>query len=194
MTADPLAVEPPAPGPSWLPDRPLTWADLQALPGAAHRYELVDGELIVAPSPGYPHQKCVANLLVVLIAAAPADLDVLPAPFDYVPAPGQSYQPDVVVVRAEAAGQRPMTEPPLLAVEVLSPHGRTTDTVTKRAVYARYGVPTYWIVDPEVPMLTVLHRFGDAYEEVAAVVGEQAYEASRPYPVTVVPARLLRRA
>lgn len=42
------------------------------------------------------------------------------------------------------------------------------------------------------PSLTVLELHGGAYVEVARVEGEQAWTATQPFPVTVVPAELLR--
>jgi len=54
--------------------------DLDALPDDGLRYELVDGVLLVSPSPLLPHQVGLAALLVRLTSAAPADLRVLPAP------------------------------------------------------------------------------------------------------------------
>lgn len=50
-----------------------------------------------------------------------------------------------------------------LAVEVLSPSNRTTDLVTKRVDYAAAGIPSYWLVDPEVPSVTVLELEGNSY-------------------------------
>ena len=49
---------------------PLTYDDLQAMPDDGHRYELVDGVLIVTPAPVRLHQRAVARLLALLMAAA----------------------------------------------------------------------------------------------------------------------------
>lgn len=51
---------------------------------------------------------------------------------------------------------------------------------------------SYWLVDPVVPSLTVLELTEGAYREVVRVEGEQSWTAQRPFPVTVVPADLLR--
>ena len=65
-------------------DRPLTWEDLQTIPADRyHHYEIVDGALVVSPSPGAGHQTCAFAVARLLHAAAPADLRVLPAPFDF---------------------------------------------------------------------------------------------------------------
>ena len=61
--------------------RPLTRADLEGLPDDGHRYELIDGSLIVSPSPRHGHQTVVGNLHLLLHAACPAHLQVILAPF-----------------------------------------------------------------------------------------------------------------
>jgi Uma2 family endonuclease len=76
-------------------------------------------------------------------------------------------------------------------VDVLSPSTRRYDLGSKGLAYAGYGVPAYWVVDPEPPVtLLVFGPRGDAYREVARVEGEEAYRATLPFEVTIVPARL----
>jgi Uma2 family endonuclease len=62
--------------------RALTVEDLEAMPDDGNRYELIDGVLVVSPSPGIPHQWAVANLLTLLAANCPTDLKVLGSPLD----------------------------------------------------------------------------------------------------------------
>ncbi len=121
------------------------------------RYEFIDGELLVSPSPEYLHQRIVAELLVALYAYVKSHgIGVaLTSPSDVEVAPNTIAQPDVFVVApAEVArlgltrGHQPIREL-LLAIEVLSPSSVRTDRLTKRRFYARAGVPEYWVVDPE---------------------------------------------
>lgn len=121
------------------------------------RYEFIDGELLVSPSPEYLHQRIVAELLVALYAYVKAHgLGVaLTSPSDVAVAPNTVAQPDVFVVApAEVArlgftrGHQPIRQL-LLAIEVLSPSSVRTDRLMKRRFYARAGVPEYWVVDPE---------------------------------------------
>ncbi len=172
-------------------DRPLSWEDLQDIPDDRHwAYEIVEGTLFVSPAPGLRHQVCVTALWRLLADAVPLSLLALVSPFDFVPRPGYTLQPDVLVVdRATVEPQRTVV-PPLLAVEVLSPSSRTTDTTLKRQVYEEFGVASYWIVDPDVPSLLTLELVDDRYVEVAHVAGAGAWTAERPFPVTVSPARL----
>lgn len=173
-------------------DRLLTWEDLQSIPDTDHwAYELVEGELLVSPSPGLAHQAAVLGLAVVLRRGCPPEAIVVIAPFDYVPRPGYSLQPDVLVVDRAVVGSQRVTEPPLLAVEVLSPGSRVIDQSLKRLVYEEHGVPAYWIVDPQRPSLLVLELEDGRYVERAFVTGEQASDAAVPFPVHVVPAELV---
>jgi Uma2 family endonuclease len=80
---------------------------------------------------------------------------------------------------------------PVLVVEVLSPSTRSIDLGTKRLAYEAAGVPAYWLVDPEVPSLTVLELDAGRYVERATVTGDDAFHADFPFAVTVIPARLL---
>jgi Uma2 family endonuclease len=183
---------------SWLPPgRPLTVDDLEGAPNDGHRYELLDGALIVSPAPGRWHQKVVVQLLILLDHAAPDDGEVLGAPFAVHPDDQRAteLQPDVLVAPAADFTDRDLPGPPLLAVEVLSPSTRLVDLALKKAAYERMGTASYWVLDPTVPDLRVW-ELDDAggYQLVAHVRGEEEFEASRPFPVTVRPAALLRRS
>lgn len=101
--------------------------------------------------------------------------------------------PDIVVALDEEVGRARLERTPLLLVEVGSRSTRLVDMGTKRLAYEAAGVPEYWLVDPDEPSLTVLRLIGGRYEEVARVVGEEAYEATYPFAVTIVPGRLGRR-
>lgn len=165
---------------------------LELMPDDGQRYELLDGRVLVTPSPTWRHQYVLTELGVSLHHAAPDELNVFWAPLDVRFNDRMQLQPDLLVVpRADLTGDRVDT-PPLLVVEVFSPSTRGRDRVVKRRAYERAGVASYWLVDPEVPSLTVLELVDGAYAEVAHVEGEQSWTASRPFPVTVVPAALVR--
>lgn len=132
--------------------RRWTAAEVRALPDEpGKRFECVDGELLVSPSPRLAHQSMVGFLWRAIeefvctqhIGAAymaPADLEL--DRFTLV-------QPDVFVLPL-VDDRRPRTDEeigfPLLFVEVLSPSTARHDRVVKRGRYQRYGVE-YWIVD-----------------------------------------------
>ena len=178
--------------------RGFTWEDLQSIPDEDHwRYELVDGSLLVSPSPSKFHQLCVFNLGALLGVDCPPRLQVLTAPFDFTPQTGVVLQPDVLVMDWDRSDDNRTQVAPLLVVEVLSPGTRTKDRVLKRAVYAEHGVASYWIVDvsdPSAPSLLALELAGDVYQVVADVRGEETANLERPFPVSVTPARLVDRS
>jgi Uma2 family endonuclease len=77
-----------------------------------------------------------------------------------------------VVRRGDLAGVW-LTEP-LLAVEVRSPSTALFDMNTKRAVYERFGIVSYWVVVPdrEKPSVIAFELSNDTYKRVARVSGE----------------------
>jgi Uma2 family endonuclease len=177
-----------------LASSPFTVADLEDMPDDGRRYELVDGELLVSPAPGFPHQEIVYGLHRLLTDTCPDELHVVGAPFAVQLDHFNELQPDVLVARFDDLTTKNLPTAPVLAVEVLSRSGRPIDLNLKRAVYQRMGVPSYWIIDPDVPELTVL-ELDDAgeYRETARVTGDDAYDAARPFAVRIVPGQLLGR-
>ena len=82
--------------------------------------------------------------------------------------------------------------PPLLEVEVRSPSTALFDLNRKKAAYEKFGVPSYWIVnpDPARPELTVFELEDGGY--VTAATSTQAVTVTRPFPVTITPAHLTK--
>jgi len=177
---------------TWLPrGRPLSYADLEHAPEDGHRYELLDGVLIVSPAPGRLHQRAVLRLAVALSAGCPANLEVLVAPFDVVLAADTALEPDVLVARRSDLTDRNLPAAPLLAVEVLSPSTRRIDLLVKRSRYEAAGVPSYWVVDPVAPGITVLELQDGRYETAGEIRGRETYEAARPFLVQLTPTALV---
>jgi Uma2 family endonuclease len=171
---------------------PFTVADLANTPHDGRHYELIDGTLVVSPVPGVVHQRMVYSLAVALDAACPPGLDVLPGPYAVRLSDITELLPDVVVAQDEDFTEECLPVAPLLVVEVFMPSTRLTDLNNKRAIYQRFGVPSYWVIDPEDPALTVFELdAAGVYEQVAEVKGADAFEARRPFPVRVVPLELL---
>jgi Uma2 family endonuclease len=170
--------------------RPLTRADLAAMPEDGHRYELLDGSLVVTPSPSYPHQDVVGHLHLRLTAACPADLKVLLAPFDVVLAEDTVLIPDLIVARRADFTHRDLPGPPLLAIEVLSPSTSRIDRTLKRARLEAAGCPAYWVVDPLEPSITVWELVEGEYVDRAHVVGSQPVALDSPFHVEITPSEL----
>ena len=133
-----------------------------------------------------------ALLVFTLQSACPDDLHVLPAPLSVRPSRSTELQPDVLVARGQDLTEKLLPVAPMLAVEVLSPSTALNDLNTKKAAYARLGVPSYWVVDPQPPSLTAFELDDDGcYRQVAEVKGDDAFDTQRPFPVRIVPIELL---
>ena len=169
-----------------VPAGPWTVDDLDDFPeGSTTRYELVDGALLVSAEPSLQHQRVNGQLLRLLQDHAPPELEVF-LPVDVRLSPVRQIAPDVTVVRREDATGRRLERAPLLVVEVLSPSTRTVDLVLKRRVLEEAGVPSYWLVDPDDGVVTVLELEDGAYREVAR---ELDVTVERPFPVRVLLSR-----
>lgn len=140
--------------------RNLTWDDLKDLPEDAGRTEIVDGDLVVSPTPSYYHQSIATALTAAIY------------PFVMGKALGQFFGSAVHVVLAEHVNFEPdlcflatanlqrlrspvIAGPPDLIIEIISESNRTHDTVVKFQNYERYGVSEYWLVDPRDGRISV---------------------------------------
>jgi Uma2 family endonuclease len=165
-----------------IPAGPWTVDDLDDFPeGSTTRYELVDGALLVSAEPSLQHQRVNLELARLLQDAAPPDVEVF-LPIDVRLSPVRQLAPDITVVRREDAAGRRLAGVPLLVVEVLAQSTRAVDLTLKRRVLEEAGVPSYWLVDPDDGMVTVLELVGGVYR--AAVRGDDV-TVERPFPVRV---------
>ena len=171
--------------------RPLTVADLETTPDDGHRYELLDGTLLVSPAPSWSHQDVVGNTYVALRAACTPGYRVLLAPFAVTFGTRDTeLQPDVLVARYGDLTAKNLPAAPVLAVEVRSPSTALVDLNLKRAAYERFGVTSYWVVDPDTPELVAYELASDGYVEVARATGDEVARLTRPFSVSMSPARL----
>jgi Uma2 family endonuclease len=125
---------------------------IAAAPLATPRYELVDGELLMTPSPSWQHQEAVGLLFIALsqyLDQEPVG-HVLTSPTDVELEPETVKQPDLYIMPAQEWRRLRRDDLPvrelLVAIEVLSPSSGRYDRVTKRPLYQRH-VSEYWIVD-----------------------------------------------
>jgi Uma2 family endonuclease len=153
------------------PDHLLALAEWEALPeDTAHRYELVEGVLLVAPRPAPMHQRAPVRMTTELDRQLPDDLTALADVEVLIDGgfPPTVRAPDVVVVPTAHAEQNPtrlLAADVLLAVEIISPGTGRTDRVTKPAEYAEAGIKHYWLVDLDPPIsLTAYLLVEGSYE------------------------------
>ena len=146
----------------------LTYRDYEALPADGRRYELHDGELSVTPAPAPRHQQVSGNLFTALRGQVEARGlgTVLYSPIDLILSDTSVVQPDLLYLRPEQLPTitgRGIEAPPALVVEILSPSTIQIDRGVKLQLYARHGVPHYWIVDPEARRIEAYALSGRGY-------------------------------
>ncbi|WP_029551151.1 Uma2 family endonuclease [Thermocrinis jamiesonii] len=127
-----------------------TVKDYMELPEGAP-YQLIEGELVMSPAPGYSHQNTLGNLFIILRTRL-KDAQVILSPIDVYLDEENAYQPDLVVVLKDSKAkveERGIFGAPDVVVEILSPSTAYYDLTEKKDVYERVGVKEYWIVDPK---------------------------------------------
>src|SRR2546425_7423804 len=173
----------------------LTYRDYAALPDDGRRCELHDGALSVTPAPGTRHQRISRNLYDVLRdhVTAWGLGEVLYSPLDVILSDTTVVQPDLVhldLSRRDLVSERGVEGLPSLVVEILSPSTRTIDRVTKPVLYARHGVPFFWLVDPEARILKAFAWGPECYSLVVRATGA-APIGPPPFPdLALIPASL----
>ena len=174
------------------PGKPFTVAELDRMPDDGHRYELLDGMLVVSPRPNNSHQEVAAELLGLLRAACPAGLRALPEPAVQLSRETE-FAPDLAVIRRDQVTAAKCTEPPLLVVEIRSPSTALIDLNRKKAAYERFGVESYWVVVPDLdkPEMIVFELHDGRYQEAAHLTGDETFVAAKPFCIEVVPSRLV---
>jgi len=155
----------------------FTYDDYLLFPDDGKRHELIDGEHHMTPSPSERHQR----ISLTIAHRIATHLDQHPtgrfytAPFDVVLSTTDVVQPDLLFVssaRSSILTAQNVQGAPDLVVEILSEATRKTDEIIKRKLYERFGVPEYWIVDPELEIIKVYRITGQGYRRVAELSRE----------------------
>ncbi len=153
MTSDRFAVVTPAnhvPGPK---QGQWTYSHYAALPDDGQHYEIVNGVLFMTPPPNPAHQQVAGEIFSYLrnnvkqfnlgrVFMAPIDVEI---------APGDVFQPDVLLLlqpHLDRIKTSRIIGIPDLVVEVASPGTATHDRREKYDAYTNASVPEYWIADP----------------------------------------------
>jgi len=171
--------------PAVLP-RLLTRRDYLELPEDGPRYQLIQGELFMAPAPNRFHQHISGNIEYALrryLEDHPIGL-LYDAPFDVTLTDINVFQPDILFVSNERKSlfdQHGLEGPPDLVIEILSPGTAKLDLDPKRKVYAQTGVQELWIVDPQVPEFR-LFRLQENAESPFATLQAGAFLESPIFP------------
>jgi Uma2 family endonuclease len=148
---------------------------VRALPDDGNRYEVLDGELLVSPSPSWKHQAVLKRLFKLIdpyveahalgwTMLSPADLEFTPR---------HRLQPDLFVVPDDGEGEPTSWKDVkrlLLVVEASSPTTVSADRLKKRPVYQKHRVPEYWIVDIDSRLVERWRPDDDRPEIVAGIL------------------------
>lgn len=159
-----------------------TYDDYAALPDDGNRYEVLDGELVMAPAPTVIHQRGLMNLILTIMQHVKSHKlgECLAAPCDVILDARTVVQPDLIFVSNERSSiitEKNIQGAPDLVVEILSPSTAGRDRVVKLRLYARFGVPHYWLIDLTERIFEVFELDGTRYR--LAVVHEE-HETFRP--------------
>lgn len=161
----------------------FTYQDYLHMP-EDRRYELIEGEFFMIPSPNEYHQRISGELAFILHGFIKKNKlgAVYIAPFDVVFSDENVVQPDIVFVSKERKNiitKDNIRGTPDLLIEILSPKISYRDREIKRKLYFKYGVKEYWIVDPEGQNIEVL------------TLSEEGYKTSGIYNINIPLSSLL---
>jgi Uma2 family endonuclease len=173
---------------------PWTEHDLHTLPEDGQRYELLEGHLVVSPSPGSLHQWVAGKIYRILSDAASPHLGAVEAVG--VRIPGDSFMvPDVLVAhKVPILANASVLEPDSvqLVVEVVSPGSVIMDKVTKPLVYAQAGIRNFWRVDLAGPSVSVYGLMDRSYQEMRSAQKGDLLTLNEPFSIRLDPADLIR--
>ncbi len=145
----------------------MTAEELMNLPDSPYRHELIKGELLTMPPPGFPHGTVTMNLSILLgsyvkknnLGHVAAEMG-----FKLESDPDTVLAPDISFIARHRVGIRPEgypLGPPDLAVEVLSPGTRKTQVERKTALWLELGTKAVWNVDPRKRTVEVIRADGE---------------------------------
>ena len=158
--------------------RGVTSAAYFAMPETMTPHNLISGELYRMASRRKAHQSAVGEIFRSLANLADELAgEVILSPMDCEFEDGTVLQPDLGYILPERVSifRDYVRGVPDLVVEVISPGSRRFQREQKMAVYARFGVPEAWVVDPVARTVTVFERGSpDGWEsETTVAFGEQ---------------------
>ena len=151
-------------------------------------YELLEGELVKKKAPAPRHQLILAELydqVKAFVRQQPQPGKVLFAPVDVFLDDTSAPQPDLVYVAPDKMGlitNDGVMGAPTLVVEIISPSSIYRDRVTKKALYERFGVQEYWLVDPADNFIEIYTLTDGQYKLFSAASTEEGQLSSRALP------------
>jgi len=174
-------------------ERRYTLEEFERLRDAAPpgpRYEFLDGEILVSPSPNLVHQRIVLRLTILLEPFVRANGlgELVISPFDVRFGDRRVFQPDLLVASPEdvRAGRKDAARELVLAVEIVSPGSARHDRVRKRPVYQEERVDELWLVDPESELVERWTPEADRPEVLTEILVWAPAGTSETLPIDLV--------
>ena len=150
-----------------------TYSDYAELPEGAP-YQLINGHLVMTPSPTPYHQKVSWRLMKVIDDFLESQSEhigqAFAAPLDVYFEATEVFQPDLIFIRQEREhiiGEQKIEGAPDLVVEILSEATAYYDLRHKKAIYAKHGVSEYWIVDPMAKSFEIYELRDEGYQLIS---------------------------
>ncbi|ENH95645.1 hypothetical protein J416_14977 [Gracilibacillus halophilus YIM-C55.5] len=144
----------------------LTYHDYAAIEDG-NRYELVRGQLeLMSPAPTVTHQMVSFEIQKMISQSCASSYFILYAPIDLILSNKEVRQPDIVLIdrkRMDILSKRGIEGTPNMVMEILSPSTLKRDKMDKLETYAYYGIPEYWIVEPEIGFVEVYTLQNEIY-------------------------------
>lgn len=173
----------------------MTAAEFQQLPQTSKPTELINGALIVSPSPISNHQRAAGRIYAMLLDLSPSGEPIV-SPMDVYLDDTNVFQPDVFWLAEDSqCVERDgyFYGAPELVVEVHSPSTAKLDKQEKFDAYEQHGVQEYWMVDPIANIIEVWQRkdnqfirlgvFGNE-DTFTSIATKQSIDLSRIFPTT----------
>lgn len=141
--------------------------------------ELIENQLVTSPSPLAIHQKALQKIFRMLSEKIEDTGlgELFVAPIDvYLDEEQNAVQPDIVIVLGKNKSiinpQGHIHGVPDMIIEILSHGNKDHDRVKKKALYERFGVKEYWMVDPETKATEGYTLKGSTYSSLVGETGK----------------------
>lgn len=181
---------------AWQPDpvrqrlADYTLEDVLNLPPDTPRVELVNGVMLVVPSPTIDHQDISSLLWQWLRRHAPKEYKAVQG-LGVAVEVNRTYEPDVLLFQAGHEGGRHFipADQVVIAIEVVSPSTRARDRFAKPAEYAAAGIPFYWRVEQH-PVHVYAYRLGEGGTYELMADSPDVLTVDQPFPITLTIAEI----
>jgi Uma2 family endonuclease len=160
----------------------ITRADYESMPLGPPYFQVIEGELIMSPSPKFFHQHIALNIARLIgnyLDRHPIG-EVMIAPLDVFLSDINIFQPDVMFVsneRLSLISEKGIEGGPELVVEVLSKSTAKYDAGLKKKIYSRTGVQELWLVDPEAKTIQVFDLINNPGTPVATHSAKSVFKS-----------------